>query len=179
MGKYSESLKYGVIAGVIMIVLLLIIYFVDMTKLASLIALLIYLPLIFLMIWGGITIRREKGSFSGFGDAFLTVFIISVTATVLMDTFGFVLFKVIDPDVPGVIKAKTIESTRNMMEKFGATDDKIDEAVQKIKDKDFTPTIASQMGRYAWSIAIGAIFSLIIGAFINRSEERPPVKMEG
>jgi hypothetical protein len=177
--RYTDSLKYGLIAGIIMIVIILVIYFIDMTKLAGFLPLIIYVPLIFLMIWGGVTIRREKGSFSGFGDAFLTIFIISVTATMLFDTFGYVLYKVIDPELPNVIKAKAIENTSAMMEKFGATDDKIDEAIKRVKDQDYTPTIKYQAMRYAFSIFMGAVFSLIIGAFVNRSDGRPQVKVDG
>ena len=90
MNKYPVSLKFGVIAGIIMIIIMLAIYLVSVNSLASLLIYTIYLPLIFLMIWGGITARRELGKFDGFGHAFLTVFIISITATMLFDTFGYV-----------------------------------------------------------------------------------------
>ena len=81
MNNYSASIKYGVIAGIVMIIIILLIYFVSVAKLAGFLPMIVYVPLIFAMIWGGITIRREIGSFKSYGHAFLTVFIISITAT--------------------------------------------------------------------------------------------------
>lgn len=170
------SIKYGVIAGIIMIVIILLIYFVNVNKLAGFLPVLAYVPLIFLMIWGGITARRELGNFSGFGHAFLTVFIISVTATMLFDTFNYVLYKAIDPQIPVIIKQKVLENTSDMMEKLGASDDKTEEALKRIKDEDFTPTVTRELERYASSIVIGAIFSALIGLFVNRPDEQVPIK---
>jgi Protein of unknown function (DUF4199) len=178
MNSYSLSIKYGVIAGIIMIIMLLLFYFVSVNSLASMAVYLLYLPLIFLMIWGGITARRELGSFKNYGHAFLTVFIISVCATTLFDTFGYVLYKIIDPQIPVIIKAKVIENTTNMMEKWGAGDEKTEQTIQKIKDQDFTPTITSQLQRMAGSFIIGAILSALIGLFVNRPDQRPLIKAE-
>jgi len=176
MNKYSSSIKYGVIAGIIMFVIILMIYFINVNKLAGFLPMIAYVPLIFAMIWGGITIRREQGGFKDYGQAFLTVFIISITATVLFDTLNFTLYKVIDPQIPVIIKAKVIENTGEWMEKLGSTDEKTEEALQRIKDQDFTPTIKSQLIRYASSAVIGAIFSALIGLFVNRPDDRPVVK---
>ena len=178
MNDYSMSIKYGVIAGISMIVITLLIYFVSVTALVGMLPRVVYVLLIFAMIWGGITARREMGSFNGFGHAFLTVFIISITATMLFDTFNYVLFKVIDPSIPVMIKQKTIENVTDIMEKLGTTDEKTEQALQKVKDQDFTPTITILMARYAESAVIGAILSALIGLFVNRPDERPQIKAE-
>jgi len=178
MNKYSSSIKYGIIAGIVMIVILLLIYFVSVNALAGVVIYTVYLSLIFFMIWGGITIRKELGGFKNYGQAFLTVFIISICATTLFDSFGYVLYKIIDPQIPVIIKAKVIENTSEIMEKWGAGDEKTEKAIQKIKDQDFSPTIVSQLERMAGSIVIGAIFSALIGLFVNRPEQRAPIKAE-
>ena len=178
MNKYSPSIKYGVIVGILMFVIILMIYFVNVNKLAGFLPMIAYVPLIFTMIWGGITVRREQGAFKEFGQAFLTVFIISISATILFDTLNFTLYKVIDPQIPVIIKAKAIENTSEWLEKMGTTDEKADEAIKRIKDRDFTPTINSQLIRYASSALIGAIFSLVIGLFVNRPDERPVIKAQ-
>ena len=49
-------------------------------------ALFLYLPLLFLMIWGGITYRKEVGGYKSFKQAFIAVFIISVIASFMFDT---------------------------------------------------------------------------------------------
>jgi hypothetical protein len=87
MSNYSTPLKYGLLGGIIMILIYLLLYITAVEKLASLLTMVVYLPLTFLMIWGGITYRKEIGSYKNYGQAFLTVFIISITATFLFDTF--------------------------------------------------------------------------------------------
>jgi len=141
--------------------------------------LLIYLPLLFLMIWGGITVRKERGGFGSFGDAFLAVFIISLTATFIFDTFGYVLYKVIDPGLTAFIKEKSIENTTAIMEKFGAPEEQIEQATKKMEDQDFTLTIKSELMHYAGQIAVGAILSLLIALFVRRGDEQPVIKAEG
>ncbi len=178
MNNYSMSIKYGVIAGISMIVITLLIYFVSIAALSGMTPLLVYVVLIFAMIWGGITARKELGNFSGFGQAFLTVFIISFTATMMFDSFNYVLFKVIDPSIPVVIKEKTIERVTDLMEKLGSSDEKTEEALKKIKEQDFTPTIKTLASHYAESAIVGAILSALIGLFVNRPDERPQIKAE-
>ena len=170
------SIKYGVIAGIIMIVIILLVYFVNVNALAGLWPYIAYIPLVFLMIWGGITARRELGNFNGFGHAFLTVFIISFTACMLFDSFNYVLFTSIDPQIPLIIKRNRIEYVKDLAEKKGGTDEKSEAAIKDLEQADFTPNIESQLKTYASSIVIGAILSLIIGLFVNRPDERPITK---
>jgi len=178
MNKYGASLKYGVIAGIVMIILLMLIYIAHKTSLAGNLPRIVYVVLTFAMIWGGITIRREQGNFSDFGQAFLTVFIISFTATMLFDSFHYVLYKYIDPDIPAMVKAKEIESVSELSDKLGLSDEKTEQALSTIKNVDFTPNLKTQMALYTSSAVIGAIFSLVIGLFVNRPDGGRVIKAE-
>lgn len=173
MNKYSLSIRYGFIAGAIMIAIVLLLYIISAPLLGTFWPMIVYVPVLFLMIWGGITYRKEIGGYKNFGQAFLAVFIISIIATILFDTFGYLLYKVIDPDLPEVIKQKVLENTSTMMEKFGAPDDKIDEALKSIKDQDYTPTLKSQAIRYGSSVVIGVILSALIALFVSRPDKKP------
>lgn len=153
-----------------MVVLLLVLYFIDMTMLATFWPMIVYLPLIFLMIWGGITIRKEIGGYKSLGQAFITVLVISFTATFVFDSFGLVLYKAIDPELPTVLKRKAIENATDMMEKFGTPEDKMEETLQQMEAQDYTPSIKSQAIRYASSLLIGSVFSLLIGVFVRRGD---------
>ena len=172
MNKFSTPIKYGFIAGAIMIAIILLLYIISAPLLGTFWPMVVYIPLLFLMIWVGITYRKEIGGYKNFGQAFLAVFIISIIATMLFDTFGYLLYKVIDPDLPEVIKQKILENTSTMMEKFGAPDDKIEEALKNIKDQDYTPTLKSQGIRYLSSVVIGAILSALIALFVSRPEKK-------
>ncbi len=176
MNQHSTSIKYGIIAGIFMVIILMAVYFISAPKLASFWPTFVYVPLIFLMIWGGITVRKERGGFSNFREAFVAVFVISIIATLLFDTFGYILYKVIDPQLPAIIKQQTLETATAMMEKFGTPDEQMEEAMKKMEEQDYSPTIKSQLIRYASSILIGAIFSALIALFVKRPEERPQPK---
>jgi hypothetical protein len=171
MNNYSSALKFGSIAGTIMVVLLMLLYFIDMAKLASFWPMLFYIPLVFIMIWGGITIRKEIGGYKSLGQAFVMLLIISFTATFVFDTFGYILYKAIDPELPVILKQKAIENATDMMEKFGTPEDKMEEALQQMEAQDYTPTAVSQLIRYATSLGVGALFSLLIGVFVRRNDQ--------
>ena len=176
MNKYASSLKYGVIAGIAMIAIISLIYKIDINGMATMWPRLAYVLLIFTMVWGGITARRKLGNFDGFGHAFLTVFIISFTATMLFDSYNYVLNTVIDPKIAGVVKAKLIEDSLELSDKLGLSNDKRDAAVAELKAADYSYTSAKLVQRYISSIIIGAILSLVIGLFVNRPDERPITK---
>lgn len=178
MNQYNTPVKYGLIAGAMMIAIILLLYIISATSLGTMLPMLVYIPVLFLMIWGGITYRKEIGGYKNFAQAFVAVFIISVTATMLFDSFGYLLYKVIDPELPELIKQKTLDNTTEWMEKMGAPDDKIEETIKEVADRDFSPTIASQGIRYVSSIVIGAILSALIALFVSRPENKPEVKPE-
>jgi hypothetical protein len=179
MNKNTTAAQYGLMAGVVMIVIILLIYILNAASLGTFLPMVVYLPLLFLMIWGAVTIRKEAGAFSSFGQAFVVIFLISAIATILFDTFGYLLYAVIDTELPEIIKQKVIDNTTSMMEKLGSTDEQIEEALQRIKDQDYTPTLKTQLIRYAMSLGIGAIFSALIALFVARPDNHPsPTKPE-
>jgi len=178
MNKYSASIKYGVIAGIVMIIVLMLIYFVHRVSLGSTLPRVVYVFLIFGMIWGGITIRREQGNFSGFGNAFLTVFIISFTATMLFDSFHYVLYRYIDPEIPAMVTAQKIEAVKDLSDKLGLSDEQTEKEVRAVKEFDSSPNLKNELLIYTQSAVIGAIFSLVIGLFVNRPDGGRVIKAE-
>lgn len=167
--NYATPVKYGLMAGMIMIALMLVVYIVSPGSLASTITLVFYLPLIFLMVFGGITVRKELGGFIDLKKAFLACLLISFTATFLFDSFGYVLYAVIDPDLIEIIKEQALENTRTMMEKFNAQESDIDKQIALMEEQDMSPNLKSQLMRYAGSLLVGGIFALLIALFIRRS----------
>ncbi|MFN8298319.1 MAG: DUF4199 domain-containing protein [Chitinophagales bacterium] len=170
MGKYATLIKYGLIAGFSMIGLLMAIYLISVQTLFGFWTLLIYVVLIFCMIWGSITYRKEIGGFRNFGQAFVSVFIISITATLIFDTYSYLLYAVIDKDLPILQKQIALKKTDEYMERFGAPDDQREKTLKEMEAQDPTPTIKSQAFRMAFSLGIGAIFSLVIGGFVRRGD---------
>jgi len=179
MNKHTTAVQYGLIAGVVMIVIILLLYIINPASLGTFIPMIVYFPLLFLMVWGAVTVRKETGAFHSFGQAFLTVFIISAIATFLFDTFGYLLYAVIDTDLPEIIKQKVLENTTTMMERLGSSDDQIENALKEIKNQDYNPNLKMQLMRFAMSFGIGAIFSALIALFVARPDNlQPPTQKE-
>jgi hypothetical protein len=167
----SISIRYGLLAGMIMISLMILLYMLSPGSLASMWSIVFYMPLIFLMIFGGITYRKEMGGEIDLKQAFVAVMLISVIATVMFDTFGYLLYSVIDPGLVEIIKEQAMENTREMMENFNAPEDQIDEQLAQLEEQDMNPTLKSQAIRYVSSLVIGAIMSLLIALFIRRKNQ--------
>lgn len=179
MNRNTTAAQYGLMAGVIMIAIIMLIYIVNAASLGTMLPLVVYLPLLFLMVWGAVTIRKEAGAYKSFGQAFVTVFIISAIATVLFDTFGYLLYAVIDTELPEIIKQKVQDNTTTMMERLGSTDDQIEEGLKRIEEQDYNPNLKTQLMRYAMSFGIGAIFSALIALFVARPDNhQTPIKPE-
>ena len=152
-----------------MIVLMLLTYIISPASLASTLTLVFYFPLIFLMVYGGITVRKDLGGLIDLKTAFIACLLISIPATLLFDTFGYVLYAFIDPDLVDIIKEEAIENTRTMMEKFNALESDIDEQIATLEDQDMSPNLKSQLIRYFSSLLIGGLFSILIALFIRRA----------
>jgi hypothetical protein len=172
--QYSTPIKYGIIAGLLMITGYVLIYLMDAALLASLVTLSLYIILIFCMVFGGITYRKEIGGFTSFGQAFLAVFIIAFLGSFLIDSFGFVMFKFIDPALVDVVKEATLEKTAELMEKFNTPEDQIEKQLKIIKATDYTPTLNSQGIRFLSSTGVGIVFSLLIAVFVRRNDRTNP-----
>ncbi len=168
--QYSTPIKYGIIAGLLMIAGYVLIYLIDAALLASLLTLSLYIILIFCMVYGGITYRKEIGGFNSFGQAFLAIFITAFLGSFLIDAFGFIMFKFIDPALVDVVKEAALEKAEAMMEKFNTPEDQIEKQLKLIKAADYTPTIKSQSIRFLSSTIVGAILSLLIAVFVRRND---------
>jgi len=168
--QYSTPIKYGIIAGLLMIAGYVLLYVIDGALLASFYTLLLYIILIFCMVYGGITYRKEIGGFNSFGQAFLAVFITAFLGSFLIDSFGFIMFKFIDPALVDVVKEVAYEKAEAMMEKFNTPEDQMEKQLKLIKATDYTPSIKSQATRLLSSTTVGAILSLLIAVFVRRND---------
>lgn len=167
---HSTPIKYGLLGGLLMIAGYVLIYLIDSAMLASFVTLLLYAFLLFCMVFGGITYRKEIGGYKSFGQAFIAVFTIAFIGSVMIDTFGFLMFKVIDPGLVDVVKEAALEKAEVMMEKFNVPDDQIEKQLSVIKATDYTPNLKSQAIRFASSTAVGLVLSLLIAVFVRRND---------
>ncbi len=100
MGKIVLSaLKWALIGGLSVIILQTIFMLISAGMMGGMWGIIVYLPLLFIMIWGGITIRKENGGDIGYPKSLLAVFIIAVVGSLMYNVYVYqIWFKFVDPD---------------------------------------------------------------------------------
>lgn len=156
--------------GLLMVVGYLIFYFIDATLLASFLLLFLYAFPLYFMVYGSITYRKENKGYKSYGEAFVVVFIIAITAALIIDWFGFLLYKVIDPSLVEIIKEATIEKSAALYEKMNLPEDQIEKQMRVLKYTDFSPTLKTQGIRMISSTVVSLVLSALIALFVRRNE---------
>ena len=108
--------------------------------------------------------RREAGA-AGFsyGRAFTTGFLITLVAALAGAAFNAIYYTFIFPDFVDV----AVETTRSMLERFGARDADIEKAVEDIRAKS---TVTRQVvSGFIGGLVMGTIVSLITAAVMKRA----------
>lgn len=168
----SHALRFGVIMGVIAIILTLVLYAVNYALLADWkIAILFLCIFLGYVIYAGINYRNETGGYISYGKAFQHGFIILATAGLINILFAIILYNVIDPEMPQKLTDVTIENTEKMMTSFGAPPDRMEEQLDKMREdmpKRFQP--GGQLISYLWALIMYAVVSAITSAFVKRNE---------
>jgi len=168
----QHAVRYGVIIGVIGIVLTLLAYAVDYTWLVNWkFGICMIVLTIGYVIYAGITYRKEVGGYLSYGKAFQHGFITMAVGGIIGIIFGIVLYNVIDSELPQKLTDTTIENTQQMMANFGAPEDKIDEAIEKMKtDIPKNYTILGQLKTYLWALLVYAIIAAITSLIVKKSQ---------
>jgi hypothetical protein len=173
--NYKSPIQWGIVGGLISIVLSLLVYFVSPTSFASFKLVFVFVLLaIFLMIWGGINFRRDNHNTVSFVQAFIAVLIVGIIMSLISSVFSYILTTFIDPDLSELIKQKTIENTTEMMEKLGTPEDQLDEAIDKIRETNFNFGIKEYFFRFLQGSIMYVIFALIIAIFVKRNPDAIP-----
>ncbi len=126
------AVKYGVIGGLLLIVFILFQYFTN--TLANI--WLGFVPMVALIAVIVLSVKKTKaanGGFISFKNAFIAAFTTGVIISLFSIAFQFILFNVIDPDLPLKMESQMIENTVQMMEKFNAPESSIDDTVGQIQ----------------------------------------------
>ncbi|MGK0368732.1 MAG: hypothetical protein ACJAYZ_000597 [Bacteroidia bacterium] len=170
MNKFQPAFKKGAMMAAVGIIIFLILYAIDPMYFArpigwfTLLAVnFLALPIVF-MILGA---RDTKANFTPytFGHAFLAALLTGVAAAVLGLVFNAIFTTAIDPVWESQIADEVMVQTELFMEKMGAPEEAIDEAMEqaKIKNESQPKGIVGQLIGTAWFILWYAILALIIG----------------
>lgn len=167
----SNGLTFGLIAGLIYCISLFIRYSLTSTNVIATFALsfLFYLIVIGVLVFCGVTRRKQLGGFIDLKEAFQTIFVAILVAELIYVIFNFVYLKFIDPEY--------FDRLKNAMEKFfensGMSDEQkekqieiMNERFDKQKDTGFGGIALS----YLIGVAITGVFGLIISLILKKKK---------
>ena len=164
------STSYGLYLGLSLILIVVLAYAFDLTLFTEWwfgVSLLVFVIIMASMA----TSKAKKASVEifkfkdAFGAYFLTVFI----GTFISLLFGILLFNFVDSEAAETLTELTIDSTRDMMENFGAPEAQINETLQKLQEEN-QYSFLNQLKGYGFQLIMYAVIGLIV-ALIFREKD--------
>ena len=175
--KMITPLKFGLIAGISAIIIQVFIYIITPEKVSTSIWMfIVYLPVLFFMIFGGITYRKECDGQISFGNSLLSVFIVSLLGIVFVNVFTYeILMQIIDPNLFQTIIEHAKEAINELGEKQGLSDEMIQKNIKGVE-----MLTIKMLRNIAWGISgfFTIFLSLLVALFVKRSEQQIPIKFE-
>jgi riboflavin transporter FmnP len=166
-----SALKWGIIGALAVIIVETVFLMLGWGMKGGFGGSVVYLPLIFVMIFGGITIRKENGGNLPFGQAFLSVLIIGLIGSIVLNFYVYRIWAhFIDADFMNKIYAISDNSIREQADKRGMSDEDVDRQMAFVRKLPF------ELIGYGMNILCSLIFSLIISAFVSRTDNRTIIK---
>ena len=167
----KNSMNFGLILGVILILMTTILYSIDVSLFTKPWVGIINVVIISTMgVIAATSHKKSIGSFITFKEAFTAFFITVATGLFLSTLFTILLFNFIDPEAKRIISENIIKYTMEMMQKFGAKAADINKIVADMEKTDsFGPY--GQLKGFFFNLIIYCIIGLISALVIKR--ERP------
>ncbi len=163
----TNALSYGIIAGVILILIGVLYYILDVnifqfTMMA--VSFLVNFGIIIVLMVIGIKAYRDKslGGKIDYAKSFLSGLLICTFAMVLSGLFNFVFYNYFDPDY----MPKMLDNMVEMFENLNMSEEQIDLAIAR-SEKNMKPINQLISTLYTGPIA-GVILSLIVSIFIKK-----------
>lgn len=160
-----SALKWALIGGLSIIILQTVFMLISAGLMGGFWGIIVYLPLLFTMIWGGITIRKENGGDIGYPKSLLAVFIIAVVGSLMYNVYVYqIWFKFVDPDFMDRAMQMAEEKIRDVADKRGMTDEQVEMQLAYVKGMNWE--------KWAYIIAgsCSVILSLLVAVFVSRPD---------
>lgn len=171
----KHFMRFGILYALIQIVLTVLMYVAGIEFFASnlfLFGTLMLLLTIAYTIFSILRFRKSIGGYMTLKEGFMVTFFTLAIAGLITTTFTLILYNVVDKEYPRLLGEKTVEKTRELMERFGAPQDQIDKKIEDMGDPAQKFTVMGQIQGYLFGLVIYAFYSVILGAIFKRN--RPP-----
>lgn len=165
----TSSVKWGLIGSAVVIIYSIIMYVIDSSLLVNTWAgLLGFVVLIAVVVMGVKEVRTAQGGFISLSEALFTAFLVYVIATLINTGFNYVLFNWVDPNLPVILKEKAIETTVEMMQKFGGSEEDINKVLEQMDEQMDLASASTMFWNFLKGSAFGFIVSFIIALIMKK-----------
>jgi heme/copper-type cytochrome/quinol oxidase subunit 4 len=164
--KYKLGIQYGIITGVLYIILLFIRY--RFTYLNSnyigILAVISYVVILVMFLVTGIMRRKQLGGTAEMKNIFQTIFITILITELCYVIFNWIYLKYIDPGFWEKLKSVSLE----ILKKAKIPQDQIDEQMKGFKDADQLTKPMGLIKGYGSSVVIDSIFGLLFASLLRK-----------
>ncbi|ULC58874.1 DUF4199 domain-containing protein [Flaviramulus sp. BrNp1-15] len=128
--------------------------------------------LILIIVFGIISAMKSKGLLGGFisfKNAFTSYFITIALGLAISTVVSIIIFNFIDPEAAITLKEKILDSTVEMMKGFGAPEEAIAEAVEKMEAEDNMFSIGKTLQNFIFQLIGYIIVGLIVALVVKKN----------
>lgn len=166
----SPGIKYGVIAGVIGVVIELISYLLGYEYFFGFSKVFVGIGVtIWAMILAGKLFRENNGGFASWKEMLKTTFVVGIVATIIGVAFQFLLYNLIDPNLAEAQKDFSIELIESMGETFSLDEALIELQIDEAESKSFEFGFSQAFLGLLVSFIIMFILASIVSVFVKRN----------
>ena len=168
------SFTSGLILCGIALLLMIIYRLIDPTLqfTSQLVGIINFCAIITIMTILTVRIRNINGGYWPFKTAFRSLAIISITVSIALTLYNFLLFKFIDPGLPENINNVMLNNITQTLSRLHISDEKMDRLSKPFKygtfEGKFSPTFKNELSNLIIGLLFFLCISLIIAAFVKK-----------
>ena len=167
----SSAINYGLKLGLILTLATVAMYAINIDLFTEwYVGIVLFVVSLVVGIMSSVKAKNILGGYISFKQAFSSYFITMAVGTLIATVIGIVIFTFVDPEAADALNEKILVMTKETMERFGAPQETIIEALKEAEGKN-NFSVNSQLMAWVWRLVIYSIFGLISSLIIKKAED--------
>lgn len=166
-GKFEQAIRYGIIAGLTIVVYFLLFYFIQARLLFNPFVYWASLGIYIAIVWKALLDEKQRvGEAYDFRTALRTAFFIFVIANLIYYLFYYLLFGLIDQsliELQKEVMEEALEARKNML-----SEEQLEALEQSMRDDSLRVTPGSVFFTYIRALIGNFLLALGLAYFVNR-----------
>lgn len=168
----KNGLTYGVILGVILLLITTSMYIIDLSLFTNTwVGIINFIIIVGIGIYCSITSKKLLRGMMSYKNAFMSFMLPIIIGIAIYVFFNIILFNVIDTEAKDVLTENVIMKTKEMMAKFKVPASDINKAIAEIENTDNFGALA-QFKSYFFQIAFYAVLGLLVALIFKTPTNR-------